>query len=125
MEVSGLVIVLVAGLIQIGQGDARWGTLVEFKADGNPVLAVVAGVALGFFAMTGFENAANVAEETVEPHRTFPRALVAGMAGAGLFYVAVAIAAALTVPFGTTRTWDSGVAVAVQAPSPMAPAIIR
>jgi amino acid transporter len=107
IEVSGLLIVLVVGLVQIGQGDAHWGTLVDFKAEGSPVLAVVAGVALGFFAMTGFENAANVAEETIEPHRTFPRALVAGMAGAGLFYVAVAIAAALTVPISTLRDSDA------------------
>jgi amino acid transporter len=107
VEVTGLVIVLVVGLVQIAQGDAHWGTLVDFKAEGSPVLAVVAGVALGFFAMTGFENAANVAEETIEPHRTFPRALVAGMAGAGLFYVAVAIAAALTVPISTLRDSDA------------------
>lgn len=107
VEVTGLLIVLIAGIVQIAQGDARWSTLVEFKAEGSPVLAVVAGVALGFFAMTGFENAANVAEETLDPHRTFPRALVAGMVGAGLFYVAVAIAAALTVPLPTLTHSDA------------------
>jgi amino acid transporter len=109
VEVAGLLIVLVVGLIQVGRGDADFGTLLEFssRAHDNPVLAVVAGVALGFFAMTGFENAANVAEETIEPHRTFPRALVGGMVGAGLFYVAVAIAAALTVPIPTLASSDA------------------
>jgi amino acid transporter len=107
VEVSGLVIVLVVGLVQVAQGDAHFARLVDFTAEGNPVLAVVAGVALGFFAMTGFENAANVAEETIEPHRTFPRALVAGMAGAGLFYVLVAVAAALTVPIATLKGSDA------------------
>jgi amino acid transporter len=58
---------------------------------------VVAGVALAFFAMTGFENAANVAEETLEPKKTFPRALVGGMLAAGVIYVLVAMTAALTV----------------------------
>ena len=98
VEVSGLVIVMVVGVIQVARGDAHVGVLTDFTAEGSPVLAIVSGVALGFFAMTGFENAANVAEECVEPRRTFPRALVGGMAGAGLIYVAVAVAAAITVP---------------------------
>ncbi len=48
--------------------------------------------------MTGFENTANVAEETIDPHRAFPRSLVGGMAVAGVVYVLVSMAAALTVP---------------------------
>ena len=48
--------------------------------------------------MTGFENAANVAEETINPPKTFPRALVGGMLTAGVIYVLVAMTAALTVP---------------------------
>ena len=47
--------------------------------------------------MTGFENAANVAEETIDPSKTFPRALVGGMITAGVIYVLVAMTAALTV----------------------------
>ena len=48
--------------------------------------------------MTGFENAANVAEETIDPSRAFPRALIGGMLTAGIVYVLVSIAAALAVP---------------------------
>jgi amino acid transporter len=102
VEVTGLVIVMAVGVVQVVQGDADFGVLTDIEtADQSPVLAVVAGVALGFFAMTGFENAANVAEECREPRRTFPRALIGGMVGAGLIYVLVAVAAALTVPIGT------------------------
>ena len=71
--------------------------LTYFDADGNPIFAIIAGVALAFFAMTGFENAANVAEETINPAKTFPRALVGGMITAGVIYVLVAMTAALTV----------------------------
>jgi amino acid transporter len=99
VEVAGLVIIVVIGIIYVAQGNARFGTLVEFDAGGdNPIFAIIAGVALAFFAMTGFENAANVAEETVDPARTFPRALIGGMAAAGVIYVIVAMTAALTVP---------------------------
>ena len=75
--------------------------LTEFNAEGNPIFAIVAGVALAFFAMTGFENAANVAEETINPSKTFPRALIGGMIAAGIVYVLVAMSAALVVPVDT------------------------
>ncbi len=101
VEVAGLVIVLVIGILHVTRGDADFGVLTEFTAAGNPVFAVVAGVALAFFAMTGFENAANVAEETINPSVTFPRALVGGMITAGVIYVLVAMTAALVVPVAT------------------------
>ena len=55
-------------------------------------------MALSFFAMTGFENTANVAEETIDPYKAFPRSLIGGMIVAGIVYVLVSMAAALTVP---------------------------
>ena len=101
VEVSGLAIVMLIGIIYVFQGNANWGALTEFNAEGNPIFAIVAGVALAFFAMTGFENAANVAEETINPSKTFPRALIGGMIAAGVIYVIVAISAALVVPVDT------------------------
>ena len=98
VEVSGLVIVLIIGAWYIAQGDARFATLAEFDTgDNSALLGVISGVALAFFAMTGFENAANVAEETIDPGRTFPRALVGGMVTAGVIYVLVAAVTALVV----------------------------
>ena len=67
----------------------------------SPALAVLAGISFSFFAMTGFENTVNVAEETIEPYKAFPRSLVGGMIVAGLVYVLVSMAAALTVPTDT------------------------
>ncbi len=98
VEIAGLIIIMIIGVIYVAEGNADFGTLVDFEAEGNPIFALVAGVALAFFAMTGFENAANVAEETINPSRTFPRALVGGMIAAGVIYVLVAISASLTVP---------------------------
>ena len=98
VEVAGLIIILIIGIWYIAQGDADFGVLVDISVSGNPALAVLAGIAFSFFAMTGFENTANVAEETIEPHRNFPRSLVGGMVVAGLVYVLVSMAAALTVP---------------------------
>lgn len=98
VEVLGLAIVVAIGLWYVSDGGADWSSLVEFDTGAvNPVFALLAGVALAFFAMTGFENVVNVAEETITPQRAFPRALVGGMLAAGVIYVLVAIAAQLVV----------------------------
>ena len=98
VEIFGLIIVMVIAIWHTVAGDADFGTLGEFDTgDTNWALAILAGVALSFFAMTGFENTANVAEETIDPHRSFPRSLVGGMVVAGVIYVLVSMAAALTV----------------------------
>jgi len=101
IELSGLVIVVIIGVIALVEGVNDPGVLLQFSTEGgagSAVLAVLAGVSLAFFAMTGFENAANVAEETIDPSRAFPRALIGGMLTAGVVYVLVSIAAALAVP---------------------------
>jgi amino acid transporter len=116
IEVSGLAIVLIIGIIHVTQGGADFGVLVQFDTGETfPIFAIVAGVALAFFAMTGFENAANVAEETVNPAKTFPRALVGGMAAAGVIYVLVAMSAALVVPVSTLAESDAALLEVVRA----------
>jgi APA family basic amino acid/polyamine antiporter len=101
VEITGLIIVVIIGIIALVEGVNDPSVLLQFNAEGgagSSVLAVLAGVSLAFFAMTGFENAANVAEETINPSRAFPRALIGGMLTAGVVYVLVSIAAALAVP---------------------------
>jgi APA family basic amino acid/polyamine antiporter len=98
IEVSGLLIILAVGIAALVSGDADPGRPFELSGDGNPMLLVLGGAALAFFAMTGFENTANVAEETRNPTRAFPRALIGGMAVAGVLYVLVALATAMVVP---------------------------
>ena len=46
-------------------------------------LAILGGAALAFFALIGFEDSVNVAEETKEPSRIFPSALFIGLARRG------------------------------------------
>ncbi len=115
VEVAGLIIVMIIGIVYVAQGKADFSTLGEFSAEGNPIFAIVAGVALAFFAMTGFENAANVAEETMNPSKSFPRALVGGMITAGIIYVLVAMTAALTVPVKTLAGSDAALLEVVKA----------
>ncbi|WP_110182842.1 APC family permease [Nocardioides solisilvae] len=105
VEVAGLVIIVAIGIWHVAQGGVDFGVLTEFEtAEGeNAIFAIIAGVALAFFSMTGFENAVNVAEETKEPEKAFPRALIGGMVVAGIIYVLVSVTAALTVGVDTLK----------------------
>jgi amino acid transporter len=96
-ELTGLAVVFLVGAVVLFAGDANLGRPFEFN-EGNPALLALTGAALAFFAMTGFENAANVAEETQNPSRVYPRALLGGMAAAGIIYLVIAFVASMVVP---------------------------
>lgn len=115
VEMSGLVIVIGIGIVFIAKGGADFGRLTEFEAASHPIFAIIAGVALAFFAMTGFENVANVAEETIDPQRAFPRALIGGMVAAGVLYVLVAMVASLVVGSKDLASSDAALLEVVKA----------
>jgi APA family basic amino acid/polyamine antiporter len=99
-EISGLVLVLGIGVVVLLTGGADLGRPFDFNEGGNPALLALTGATLAFFAMTGFENAANVAEEVQNPSRVYPRALLGGMASAGIIYLIIAFIASMVVPTG-------------------------
>lgn len=55
---------------------------------------VIAGAGIAFFAFIGFEDIANMAEETIEPRRTAPRAIAWTLGVTLLAYVSLALVAA-------------------------------
>ncbi len=58
--------------------------------------AILAGAVLAFFAFIGFEDMVNMAEETRDPERTVPRAIIATLAITILIYLLLATIATLT-----------------------------
>ena len=98
VEVSGLVIIVAIGVWALGSGDADVGRNFEFKEGDPALLAILAGTALAFYALIGFEDSANVAEEAQDPVRAFPIALFSGIIVAGLIYFLVTFTASMVVP---------------------------
>lgn len=124
VEITGLGIILAVGAAVVFQGNADFSRPFEFKGDSNEMLLVLAGAALAFFSMTGFENAANVAEETKEPSKVFPRALLGGMAVAGVLYLLVAFIASMVAPVGDIAGSESALLEVVKAgPIPVPPSL--
>ncbi len=103
VEVSGLLIIIGIGVWAVLSGDGEPSRLavVDTGGTGYALLSGVLGAtALGFFAFVGFEDCVNMAEETVEPQRTFPRGIFIGVAVTGTIYLLVALVSSLLVPTG-------------------------
>ena len=98
VELTGLVIIILIGAWVLGAGDADVGRALEFKEGEAAILAILAGTSLAFYALLGFEDSANVAEEARDPNRAYPLALFGGLLIAGAIYFLVTFAASIVVP---------------------------
>ena len=84
VQVGGLVLVAAIGLPHVGDVDL-------FSGPG--LGGVLGAAALVFFAFIGFDEVITLAEETCDPTRTVPRALLLALGLSTVLYVAVAVAA--------------------------------
>jgi basic amino acid/polyamine antiporter, APA family len=102
IELAGLLFIIGLGVVVLAGGDGDPGQAFQFKGTGfGVVTGLFAGAATAFYAFLGFEDSVNLAEETKEPSRTFPPALITGMVLAAVVYLLVAFTAAMTVPLDT------------------------
>jgi basic amino acid/polyamine antiporter, APA family len=126
IEITGLVTVILVGLWAFtGSADVDFSRVVAFEtaADKNAFLAVTTATSLAFFAMVGFEDSVNMAEETKDPVRVFPKVLLSGMTIAGVVYVIVSIVAVALVPIGTLEASDTPLVEVVKAGAPGLPIV--
>ncbi len=106
IELSGLALVLIIGFLAIGRGDADFSRVIIFESpeDKSMFMAVIGATALAFFSMVGFEDSVNMAEETVDPAKNFPKMLLGGLSITGVIYVLVSVTAVAVVPIGELTT---------------------
>lgn len=98
IELSGLLIIILIGGIALFGGTAEPARPFEFSAgEAGVPLAILTGASVAFYALIGFEDSVNVAEETENPSRTFPLALFGGIAITGVVYLLVAFTATMVV----------------------------
>ncbi|MFC8536614.1 APC family permease [Streptomyces sp. NPDC057249] len=99
IEVGGLLLVIGLGAWIVLRGDGDPGRLTDLGTESEgPVLAVLSGAVLAYYSFVGFETSVNVAEETRDPRRSYPRALFGALITAGAVYALVGAAAAAAVP---------------------------
>ena len=114
IELTGLVLVAAIGAAFLFDGGGDVGRAFEFKEGEAPLLLVISGASLAFYALIGFEDSVNVAEETRDAPATFPRTLFLGLGIAGAVYLLVTIIASMAVPTDTLAGSDGPLLEVVQ-----------
>jgi amino acid transporter len=124
VEITGLMLVIFVGFWAFTQGgDVDFSRVVAFDTaeDKNAFLAVTTATSLAFFAMVGFEDSVNMAEETKNPVKIFPKMLLTGLGIAGVVYIVVAVVAVALVPVGTLEASETPLVEVVKAGAPGLP----
>jgi amino acid transporter len=123
VELTGLLIIIGIGFWAIagGEGDvSRAWTFATPQGTGT-FWPVVAATALAFFAMVGFEDSVNMAEECKNPSRLFPKVLLAGLTITGVIYILVAISAITLVPADQLGQGETPLLKVIQTGAPSFP----
>jgi basic amino acid/polyamine antiporter, APA family len=94
VELLALLVVVGIGLWVVSRGGSDLSRVTEFHGDGDTgvLFAVTIATAIAFFSMVGFEDSVNMVEETRDPRRVFPRAMLLGLGVAAVIYMLVAVA---------------------------------
>lgn len=123
VELSGLLIVIFIGFYAMSEGNVDFSRVTAFDTaeDKSVFLAITAATSLAFFAMVGFEDSVNLAEETQNPSKIFPKVMLTGLGITGSIYVLVSIAAVAVVPVGELAASDTPLLEVVQAGAPNFP----
>ena len=101
IEVFGLLLIVLIGILTLSTGSGEPARALEFNEGTSVSIAILSGAALAFYALIGFEDSVNVAEETQNPSRVYPRVLFGGLLTAGLIYLLVTFTASMVVDTGT------------------------
>ena len=123
VELTGLLIIIFIGLWAIGAGQGDVSRVTQFKTveGGSAFWPVIAATTLAFFAMVGFEDSVNMAEECENPTRIFPKVLLTGLLITGLIYVLVSISAITLVSPEKLGEGETPLLQVVQAGAPNFP----
>ena len=100
--VSTLVIALIVAIAALAKPASHTVSLFNTNGVHGSAIwgAVVGAMVMGFFALTGFEAAADMSEESVGARRAIPRAVIWSLVGTGLFGMIALICFASAVPTG-------------------------
>ena len=123
VEFTGLMIVIFIGFWAMSQGNVDFSRVLIFEtsADKGAFLSITAATSLAFFSMVGFEDSVNMAEETKDPVKIFPKVMLTGLGITVLIYILVSVAAVAIVPIGVLSESPTPLLEVVQAGAPGLP----
>ncbi len=123
VELSGLVMVILVGFYAMAGGDADFSRVIAFDTpdDKNVFIAITTATSLAFFAMVGFEDSVNMAEECHNPSKIFPKMMLTGLGITAVIYVLVSVCAVALVPVGDLAATDTPLVLVVERGAPDIP----
>ena len=123
VELSGLLLVILVGFFAVFAGRTDFSRTMVFDSSGdkNAFLAVTAATSLAFFAMVGFEDSVNMAEETKDPVKNFPTMMITGISLTGVIYILVALFSVAIVPVGELGQSETPLVMVVERATPGVP----
>ncbi|MCE1177470.1 MAG: APC family permease [Micrococcales bacterium] len=123
VELSGLLLVIMVGFFAVFAGKTDFSRTMVFDSpsDKSAFLAVTAATSLAFFAMVGFEDSVNMAEETKDPVRIFPKMMLTGIGITGVIYILVALFSVAIVPVGELGESETPLVKVVETAAPGIP----
>jgi amino acid transporter len=95
IELAGLAIIVAAAVLLGSFADVDYYEMPPAAAASFPLSAgaILGAAALAFFAYFGFENLANISEETKNAPKTIPKALMVSIAATTAVYILIAVSA--------------------------------
>jgi amino acid transporter len=114
VEGVSVLLILALAVVILGRGGAHGLSLTPFQIPKAGFSAVALASVFGFLSFAGFEGAATLGEETGNPKRSIPRAILAAVLFTGTFYLVISYTQA--VGFGLD---DKGVAAFAGSTSPL------
>jgi APA family basic amino acid/polyamine antiporter len=114
VEVSGLLIIIALALSLGSFSDTNYLEMpsTAYTSHAAIVSTILASTALVFFAYYGFENISNISEETKNPTRVIPRALIVSILVTTIMYTLVAISTIALVGWEELSNSDAPLALA-------------
>ena len=114
VEISGLLIIIAVALSMVAVTDTDYLEMpsIAYSSHTTLISTILASTVLVFFAYYGFENISNISEETKNPTRTIPRALLFSILLTTIIYILVAISVVALVSWEELSNSDAPLALA-------------
>lgn len=111
ISIAVVLVFFITVIIDLG-GDNDFVKVFDPSPDPDGFTGILFGVLYGVLAFVGFETAANLAEETAEPKRSIPRAVLGAVAIVTVFYLIAAYTEVAGFGFDLSVILDPAVAAA-------------
>lgn len=98
---------LILAVAIIAKGGDGGNTIQAFNPANVPVSGVFGGILFAILLFVGFETSASLAEETANPERTIPRAVIISVVLAGIFFLIMIYACDVGYGLAHTDKWAS------------------